>query len=68
MKTETKILEFGKLEVGKKFYLSKPDSAPLLACYTKIATKKNQDGSWCNAMTPFGTPAFVQYDKRVWVA
>jgi len=68
MKTETKILEFGKLEVGKKFYLSKPEGANILACYTKIITKKDQSGSWYNATNAIGTPTFVQYDKRVWVA
>ena len=36
MKSETKMLDFGKLEVGNKFYLAKPETVPETAYYTKI--------------------------------
>jgi len=67
MNSEAKMQEFGKLEVGKKFYLSKPDTLPATAFYTKIATQKDQNGAWYNAKSAFGMPSFIQYDKRVWV-
>lgn len=67
MNKETKILEFGKLEIGKKFYLSKPETVAVVSFYTKVNSQKDQNGSWYNAKSAFGAPTFVQYDKRVWV-
>lgn len=71
MKNETaKQVEFGKLSIGAKFYMSKPTesaaaqsiSLPL----TKITSSKNENGTWSNAKNAFGLTMFVQYDKRVW--
>jgi len=72
MNTETKMKEFGKLEVGGKFYLSDSGSRSHsgladTAYYTKTISQKDANGSWFNAKTAFGMLTFVQYDKRVWV-
>ncbi len=67
MNTETRMQEFGKLEVGRKFYLGNPIGLPETAYYTKIASQKDANGSWFNSKSAFGMPSFVQYDKRVWV-
>ena len=67
MKSETKMLDFGKLEVGNKFYLAKPETVPETAYYTKITSQKDKDGKWFNAKSAFAIPTFVQYDKRVWI-
>ncbi len=66
MNNQAKIQEFGKLTVGQKFYLGKPETLPATAFYTKITAQKDQNGSWFNAKSAFGAPTFVQYDKRVW--
>lgn len=62
----TKMLEFGRLEVGGKFYLSNPSNLTETAAYTKINTQKDPSGKWANAKNAFGLVTFVQYDKRVW--
>ena len=67
MSTEAKMQEFGKLEVGKKFYLSNPVGLPEMAYYTKSVSQKDASGAWSNAKSAFGSPTFVQYDKRIWV-
>ncbi len=67
MKTDTKMMEFGRLETGKKFYLSNPATAPEMAFYTKVVSQKDQNGTWSNAKNAFGAPTFIQYDKRVWL-
>lgn len=69
MKTKTegpKMVEFGKLDVGGKFYLGNPDGLNENAAYTKINTQKDTSGKWTNAKNAFGLVTFVQYDKRVW--
>ncbi len=65
MNAETKQVEFGKLAVGSKFYLSKP-SDNVSAVFTKIVSSKSEGGVWSNAKNGFGLTTFVQYDKRVW--
>lgn len=66
MNAETKQVEFGKLAVGAKFYMSKPvDNAS--ASFTKITSSKSDNGIWSNAKNGFGLTVFVQYDKRVWI-
>jgi hypothetical protein len=70
MKTNTdnaRMAEFGKLEVGNKFYLSNPIGMNENAAYTKILSQKDSDGKWSNANNVFGLRTFVQYDKRIWV-
>lgn len=72
MKDETtKQVEFGKLSIGSKFYMSKPtDSAAAQSMslpFTKITSSKSDNGAWSNAKNGFGLTVFVQYDKRVWV-
>lgn len=61
-----KMMEFGKLDVGSKFYLSNPINLAENAAYIKMATQKGSDGKWANAKNTFGLVTFVQYDKRVW--
>lgn len=60
------MLEFGKLEVGSKFYLGNPSALTENAAYTKMTAQKDSDGKWANAKNAFGLVTFVQYDKRVW--
>jgi len=60
------MLEFGKLDIGGKLYLSNPSNLTEAAAYTKITTQKGTDGKWANAKHAFGLVTFVQYDKRVW--
>lgn len=67
MSTDPKMQEFGKLEVGRKFYLNNPVGLPETSYYTKCISQKNASGAWANAKSAFGIPLFVQYDKRVWV-
>ena len=67
MYTEVKMQEFGNLEVGRKFYLGKPDTLPEVSYYTKTKTQKDGSGSWTNCQNAFGLFSFVKYDKRVWV-
>lgn len=67
MKTEARMQEFGKVDVGHKFYLGNPLNLPETAYYTKTISQKNANGAWSNAKNAFGIPSFVQYDKRVWV-
>lgn len=68
MKEENlKQVEFGKLAIGSKFYLTKP--TPLTeakSVHTKLASSKTETGAWTNAKNNFGLTTFVQYDKRVW--
>lgn len=70
MKDENlKQIEFGKLSIGSKFYLTRP--SPLTeakAVHTKIASSKGESGIWTNAKNNFGLTTFVQYDKRVWIS
>lgn len=68
MKEENlKQIEFGKLSIGSKFYLTKPSlTAQAKAIHTKIASSKGENGIWTNAKNNFGLTTFVQYDKRVW--
>jgi hypothetical protein len=61
-----RMVEFGKLELGNKFYLGNPDILTENAAYTKIVSQKNNEGKWSNAKNAFGLVTFVQYDKRVW--
>lgn len=61
-----KMVEFGKLEVGNKFYLGNPETLTENAAYTKMISQKDKDGKWSNAKNAFGLVTFVQYDKRVW--
>lgn len=61
-----KMVEFGKLEIGSKFFLGNPESLTENSAYTKINTQKDQNGKWANAKNAFGLITFVQYDKRVW--
>ncbi len=65
MSDETKQVEFGKLAIGSKFYLTKPVENTS-AVFTKITSSKNDAGVWSNAKNGFGLTTFVQYDKRVW--
>lgn len=67
MNDDAKMIEFEKLETGKKFYLSIPSTLADAAGYTKIVAQKNSDGKWSNAKNGFGLQIFVQYDKRVWI-
>lgn len=68
MKEENlKQVEFGKLSIGSKFYLTKP--TPLTeakSVHTKLTSSKTESGAWTNAKNNFGLTTFVQYDKRVW--
>jgi len=61
-----RMVEFGKLELGNKFYLGNPEALTENAAYTKIVSQKNNEGAWANAKNSFGLVTFVQYDKRVW--
>ena len=61
-----KMIEFGKLDIGGRFYLGNPESLTENAAYTKINTQKDPNGKWANAKNAFGLVTFVQYDKRVW--
>jgi len=61
-----RMVEFGKLELGNKFYLGNPEALTENAAYTKIVSQKNNEGTWSNAKNAFGLVTFVQYDKRVW--
>jgi hypothetical protein len=61
-----KMVEFGKLEIGSKFYLGNPEALTENAAYTKITSQKDGNGKWANAKNAFGLVTFVQYDKRVW--
>ena len=61
-----RMVEFGKLELGNKFYLGNPETLTENAAYTKIVSQKNNEGAWANAKNSFGLVTFVQYDKRVW--
>ena len=61
-----RMVEFGKLELGNKFYLGNPETLTENAAYTKIVSQKNNEGAWANAKNAFGLVTFVQYDKRVW--
>lgn len=61
-----RMVEFGKLELGNKFYLANPEALTENAAYTKIVSQKNNEGTWANAKNAFGLVTFVQYDKRVW--
>ena len=61
-----KMIEFGKLDVGTKFYLGNPESLTENAAYTKMTSQKDANGKWANAKNAFGLVTFVQYDKRVW--
>jgi hypothetical protein len=61
-----KMMEFGKLDIGGKFYLSNPSNLTENAAYTKMATQKGIDGKWSNAKNALGLVTFVQYDKRIW--
>ena len=61
-----RMVEFGKLELGNKFYLGNPEALTENAAYTKIDSQKNNEGTWANAKNAFGLVTFVQYDKRVW--
>lgn len=61
-----KMMEFGKLELGGKFYLGNPATLTENAAYTKITAQKDSNGKWANAKNAFGLVTFVQYDKRVW--
>ena len=61
-----RMVEFGKLELGNKFYLGNPEALTENAAYTKIVSQKNNEGTWANAKNAFGLVTFVQYDKRVW--
>ena len=61
-----RMVEFGKLELGNKFYLANPEALTENAAYTKIVSQKNNEGAWANAKNSFGLVTFVQYDKRVW--
>ena len=61
-----RMVEFGKLELGNKFYLGNPETLTENAAYTKIVSQKNNEGTWANAKNAFGLVTFVQYDKRVW--
>lgn len=63
---KVKQVEFGKLQVGSKFFLGNPMNLPENAAYTKINTQKDNGGKWANAKNVFGMVTFVQYDKRVW--
>ena len=63
---KAKQVEFGKLQVGSKFFLGNPINLVDTAAYTKINTQKSNDGKWANAKSVFGMVTFVQYDKRVW--
>ena len=67
MNTEPKMKEFGKLEVGGKFFLANPVGLAEAAYYSKIVSQKDANGAWFNAKSAFGMLTFVQYDKRVWV-
>lgn len=62
----SKMVEFGKLDVGGKFYLSNPINLTENSIYTKITSQKSSDGKWANAKNSVGIVTFVQYDKRVW--
>lgn len=61
-----RMVEFGKLELGNKFFLGNPDALTENAAYTKIVSQKDGSGKWANAKNAFGLVTFVQYDKRVW--
>ena len=61
-----RMVEFGKLELGNKFYLGNPEALTENAAYTKIVSQKNNEGAWANAKNSFGLVTFVQYNKRVW--
>ena len=61
-----KMMEFGKLEVGSKFYLGNPITLTENAAYTKMVAQKDSNGKWANAKNAFGLVTFVQYDKRIW--
>ena len=67
MSTDTRMMEFGKLDTGDKFYLSNPITLTETASYTKMISQKDANGAWANAKNAFGLRTFVQYDKRVWV-
>ncbi len=70
MNAETKQVEFGKLGIGSKFYMTKPTHSAAAQSvshpFTKIVSSKNEGGVWSNAKNGFGLTTFVQYDKRVW--
>lgn len=61
-----KMMEFGRLDVGSKFYLANPIALTENSAYTKMVAQKDQNGKWSNAKNSFGIVTFVQYDKRVW--
>jgi hypothetical protein len=69
MNNETiKQIEFGKIIDGGNFFLSPPETpADFRAVYTKVISKKDQNGAWANAKNIYGLTTFVQYDKRVWI-
>lgn len=68
MKEENlKQIEFGKLTVGSKFYMSRPTSQnDDKSVHIKIPSSKNDKGIWTNAKNNYGLTTFVQYDKRIW--
>lgn len=66
MNEETsKQVEFGRLTLGAKFFLSKPTDDR--GTYTKIQSQKDERGTWSNAKNIYGLTTFVQYDKRIWI-
>lgn len=69
MKEENlKQVEFGKLSIGSKFYLNRPNqTVDDKTAHTKILAQKSEAGAWSNAKNNFGLTTFVQYDKRVWI-
>ena len=68
MKEENlKQVEFGKLPIGSKFYMSRPTALTEdKSVHIKITSTKTDRGAWTNAKNNYGLTTFVQYDKRVW--
>ena len=65
--TTTKALNFDALQIGDKFYVSRGQASLSEDPYTKVASEKNNQGTWANAKNGKGFPYFVKYDTRVWV-
>ena len=49
-----RMLEFEKLDTGKKFYTANPTNVPETAAYIKIPSQKDAGGKWANAKNAFG--------------
>ncbi len=63
------MIEFSSLEVGNKFFMSRPnDETPNeVFAHKKTESHKDNKGFWANATNAVGQRQFIKYDQKVWI-